>query len=271
MPELPEVETTVRGIKPHLLNQQIVSVTVRHPTLRWPIPSDLAEQLCGQTITQIYRRGKYIIFDTANGHQLLHLGMSGSVRILPAGTAAEKHDHVDWLCSNDKLLRLNDPRRFGAVLWTGDDPMQHPLIVNLGPEPLSEHFDDQLLFRKSRGRAVSVKSFVMDSKTVVGVGNIYASEALFLAGINPKRLAGKVSAKRYAALTQAIKQTLAKAIEAGGTTLKDFTSADGKPGYFKQQLNVYGRGGEACTQCRNPIQQAVLNQRMTYWCKQCQR
>lgn len=271
MPELPEVETTVRGIEPHLLNQQIVSVTVRHPSLRWPIPNDLAELLKGQTIQRIYRRGKYIIFDTAKGHQLLHLGMSGSVRILPAGTPAEKHDHVDWLCANNKLLRLNDPRRFGAVLWTSDDPSQHPLIAKLGPEPLTAAFDEQHLFSKSRGRAVSVKSFVMDSKTVVGVGNIYASESLFLAGINPKRAAGKVSAKSYAALTQAIKQTLSKAIEAGGTTLKDFTSADGKPGYFKQQLHVYGRGGEPCTECASPIQQAVLNQRMTYWCKKCQR
>ena len=271
LPELPEVETTLRGIQPHLLNQQIVEVTVRQPQLRWPVPADLATQLQGQTIKQIYRRGKYLIFSTDRGHQLLHLGMSGSVRVLPENTAANKHDHVDWRCGNGLILRLNDPRRFGSVLWTQDDPSQHKLIASLGPEPLSDEFSEDYLLQKSRGRKANVKSFIMDSKTVVGVGNIYASESLYLAGIHPKRAAGNISAARYKALTQAIKTTLAKAIEAGGTTLKDFTSADGKPGYFKQQLHVYGRGGEACNQCAAPIQQAVLNQRMTYWCKQCQR
>lgn len=271
MPELPEVETAVRGIQPHLLKQQIVDVTVRQPQLRWPVPANLAEQLRGQTVEQIFRRGKYIIFGTERGHQLLHLGMSGTVRVLPDSTPAAKHDHVDWRFSNGLLLRLNDPRRFGSVLWTNNDPLAHKLIASLGPEPLGEGFTEDYLFTQSRGRKANVKSFIMDSKTVVGVGNIYASESLFLAGIHPKRQAGKISAARYATLTSAIKTTLAKAIEAGGTTLKDFTSADGKPGYFKQQLHVYGRGGEACTHCGEPIQQAVLNQRMTYWCKRCQR
>lgn len=271
MPELPEVETTARGIRPHVAGHKVSEVIVRNPKLRWPVPADLAEQLRGQTIQQVERRGKYLIFSTDNGHQLLHLGMSGSLRVLPQGTAAAKHDHVDWLLDNQQLLRLNDPRRFGSVLWTADDPLQHPLLASLGPEPLGDDFDDNYLWQKSRGRKQNVKTFVMDSKLVVGVGNIYASESLFLAGINPNIAAGRISKQRYQQLTSAIKSTLAKAIAAGGTTLKDFNQVDGKPGYFKQELNVYGRAGEPCTQCQQPIKNKVLNQRMTYWCASCQR
>lgn len=270
MPELPEVETTARGIRPHVSGQIITAVTVRNPKLRWPVPNDLAERLNGQTINSVERRGKYLIFRTAQGCQLLHLGMSGSLRVLPVEVAAEKHDHIDWALSNGKRLRLNDPRRFGSVLWTEDDPLTHPLLASLGPEPLSEAFNHDYLWQKSRGRKQNVKTFIMDSKLVVGVGNIYASESLFLAGIHPKTAAGRISKARYQALTQAIKDTLAKAIAAGGTTLKDFAQADGKPGYFTQELNVYGRAQQACFQCQTSIRKQVLNQRMTYWCPSCQ-
>lgn len=271
MPELPEVETTARGIRPHVAGQIVTKVIVRNSKLRWPVPADLPKLLAQQTIQRIDRRGKYLLFKTQQGHQLLHLGMSGSLRVLPEGTAAGKHDHIDWQLNNGQLLRLNDPRRFGCVLWTPEAPEQHPLLASLGPEPLSENFHDDYLWQKSRGRKQNVKTFIMDSKLVVGVGNIYASESLFLAGIRPTTQAGRVSNARYAALTQAIKHTLAKAIDAGGTTLKDFNQVDGKPGYFKQELNVYGRAEEPCTVCATPICNKVLNQRMTYWCQNCQK
>ncbi|MDD9893337.1 MAG: bifunctional DNA-formamidopyrimidine glycosylase/DNA-(apurinic or apyrimidinic site) lyase [Gammaproteobacteria bacterium] len=271
MPELPEVETTARGIRPHVAGQTVSKVIVRNPKLRWPVPENLAERLTQQRIQSIERRGKYLLFKTQHGHQLLHLGMSGSLRVLPADTAAGKHDHIDWQLESGQLLRLNDPRRFGSVLWTEETPEQHPLLASLGPEPLGEHFHDDYLWQKSRGRKQNVKTFIMDSKLVVGVGNIYASESLFLAGIRPTTQAGRVSKARYVALTQAIKQTLAKAIDAGGTTLKDFNQVDGKPGYFKQELNVYGRAAEPCTTCGTPISNKVLNQRMTYWCPSCQK
>lgn len=270
MPELPEVETTANGIRPYVEGQTVSSVTVRRPRLRWPIPEDLAEKLQQQTVNRVYRRGKYLIFDTEQGSQLIHLGMSGSLRVLEPGIAAEKHDHVDWVFSNGKTLRLNDPRRFGSVLWTNEPVEQHTLIASLGPEPLTDAFNGDYLWQQSRGRSQNIKTFVMNSKLVVGVGNIYASESLFLARINPKTAAGKISKARYQKLSDAIKTTLAKAIEAGGTTLKDFAQADGKPGYFKQQLNVYGRAGEPCCECSGPIRHAVFNQRMTYWCPKCQ-
>lgn len=270
MPELPEVETTARGIRPHVDGQVVTKVIVRNPNLRWPVPSELADNLSQQQIQSVTRRGKYLLFKTSKGHQLLHLGMSGSLRVLPADTTATKHDHVDWIFENGQLLRLNDPRRFGSVLWTDQDPLQHPLLASLGPEPLSEAFYEDYLWQKSRGRKQNVKTFIMDSKLVVGVGNIYASESLFLAGIRPTVAAGRVSKARYEKLTQAIKQTLSKAIDAGGTTLKDFSQVDGKPGYFKQELNVYGQAGQACNRCGTEISNKVLNQRMTYWCNSCQ-
>lgn len=271
MPELPEVETTANGIRPHVAGQVIDHVVIRNPRLRWPIPDELASSLQGQTVQQVRRRGKYLIFDTAVGSQLVHLGMSGSLRLLPNGTEAGKHDHVDWVFNNGQTLRLNDPRRFGSVLWTSDPAELHPRLASLGPEPLSKAFTADYLWQKSRQRKQNIKTFVMDSKLVVGVGNIYASESLFLAGIHPKNAAGKVSKARYGILVEAIKTTLSKAIAAGGTTLKDFSQADGKPGYFQQELNVYGRAKQPCVRCQQPIRNEVINQRMTYWCPICQR
>lgn len=270
MPELPEVETTRRGITPHILGHNISDVVIRQRKLRWPIPRGLAQKLRGQTIQAVERRAKYLLLKTDIGTLILHLGMSGSLRILPAETPAEKHDHFDMLFNNGQCLRLTDPRRFGAVLWSKEPVEQHKLIQHLGPEPLSEAFDITELYNKSRGRKVSVKQFIMDGKVVVGVGNIYASEALFLAGIHPKKAAGKISQPRYELLTAAIKHILAAAIKQGGTTLRDFVGGDGKPGYFSQQLNVYGRTGEPCTTCGQPIKQLTLGQRSTYFCPKCQ-
>jgi len=256
MPELPEVETTRRGIEPHVKGKQVSDVIVRHHQLRWPVPRGLTAMLV------------VLAFD--HGTLLLHLGMSGSLRIIDGSLPAEKHDHVDIVLVDGLALRLTDPRRFGAVLWTRNDPQQHELIDHLGPEPLSDAFNGEYLLQRSRGRKGSIKQFIMDGKIVVGVGNIYASESLFLAGIHPKRLAGKVSRERMEKLAVAIKQVLAAAIEQGGTTLRDFVGGDGKPGYFAQQLNVYGREGEACRVCATPIKQVVQGQRSTFYCPHCQ-
>ncbi len=271
MPELPEVETTRRGISPHLTGNQVTEVRVRDARLRWPVSADLARQLPGQAILSVERRAKYLLLRTARNCLLLHLGMSGSLRIVASETPAEKHDHLDVVFSNRICLRLHDPRRFGAAIWTGADPQQHPLLANLGPEPLQAEFDGDYLFRLARGRRVAVKQFIMDSRIVAGVGNIYASEALFLAGIHPLRAAGRVSRVRYANLTNTIKQVLRKAIKNGGTTLRDFYASDGTPGYFKQQLRVYGREGLACMVCGQAIVSARQGQRATYYCTQCQR
>ncbi|MCK5639313.1 MAG: bifunctional DNA-formamidopyrimidine glycosylase/DNA-(apurinic or apyrimidinic site) lyase [Gammaproteobacteria bacterium] len=270
MPELPEVETTRLGITPHILGHKIIDVVIRQRKLRWPIPRGLAQKLQGQTIQAVERRAKYLLLKIETGTLILHLGMSGSLRILPANTPAEKHDHFDLVFNNGLCLRLTDPRRFGAVLWSKEPVEQHKLIQHLGPEPLSEAFNANDLYSKSRGRKVSVKQFIMDGKVVVGVGNIYASEALFLAGIHPKKAAGKISAERYELLVSSIKKVLAAAIEQGGTTLRDFVGGDGKPGYFAQQLNVYGRTSEPCSTCGQPIKQLTLGQRSTYYCPNCQ-
>ncbi|MCF6283347.1 MAG: bifunctional DNA-formamidopyrimidine glycosylase/DNA-(apurinic or apyrimidinic site) lyase [Candidatus Polarisedimenticolaceae bacterium] len=271
MPELPEVETSCRGIAPHLVGQIISGVTIRQPKLRWPIPSDLPELLSGQKITSITRRAKYLFITTDIGTLILHLGMSGSLRVLDAETPAEKHDHFDLLIGNGKRLRLRDPRRFGAVLWGGPHPERHPLIAHLGPEPLDEAFSGELLYQVGHTRRLPIKNLIMDAKVVVGVGNIYASESLFLAGIHPNRACHRLSKARYLQLTNTIKQVLTKAIELGGTTLKDFQQSDGKPGYFAQQLNVYGRTGEACPICDNPISQCKIGQRSSFFCGHCQR
>jgi len=270
MPELPEVETTRRGIEPHITGKQVSDVIVRHHQLRWPVPRGLKQKLVGHTIRSVSRRAKYLLLGFDHGTLLLHLGMSGSLRIIDSGLPAEKHDHVDIVLADGRALRLTDPRRFGAVLWTTEDPSGHELIAHLGPEPLSDDFNAAYLFQRSRGRKSSIKQFIMDGKVVVGVGNIYASESLFLAGINPKRQAGKVSPERMAKLADAIKQVLAAAIEQGGTTLRDFVGGDGKPGYFAQRLNVYGREGEPCRSCGTTIKQRVQGQRSTYYCPRCQ-
>ncbi len=271
MPELPEVETTRRGIEPHLLEQPITKVIVRNRKLRWPVPSQLPTELRQQTIHAVKRRGKYLLLSFDKGSLIIHLGMSGSLRILPIDSPPEKHDHVELQLASGQCLRLRDPRRFGAVLWTRRDPLKHKLLATLGPEPLLAEFNGDYLYTRSRGRKQAIKSFIMDSKVVVGVGNIYASEALFLAAIHPQRAAGRISEKRYHQLSVAIKKVLTAAIRQGGTTLRDFTHSDGAPGYFKQQLNVYGRAEEVCPNCAQPIRQLKIAQRASYYCPRCQK
>ena len=270
MPELPEVETARRGIAPHLVGQAIKRAIVRNRQLRWPVPRDLDAQIAGQVVRQVERRGKYLLLRLPVGSLILHLGMSGSLRIIDSDIPPDKHDHVDFVLANGRCLRLRDPRRFGAVLFTRRDPLQHKLLRQLGPEPLGDEFDGDFLYVKSRGRKIAVKLFIMDSKMVVGIGNIYANEALFLAGIHPKRAAGRISRERCQRLSVAIKQVLRAAIRAGGTTLRDFTAEDGQPGYFSLKLNVYGRAGEPCLVCGTPIRHLTLGQRSTYYCPHCQ-
>jgi formamidopyrimidine-DNA glycosylase len=275
MPELPEVETTRRGLAPHLLGRRIEAVTLRRPDLRWPIPPQLKRRLPGQRIEAVRRRAKYLLLDTDAGSALLHLGMSGSLRVLPAGTPVAAHDHVDIALAparrgGPSVLRFNDPRRFGCLLWQPPGTL-HPLLQGLGPEPLSGDFDGDYLFARSRGRKAPVKVFLMDQKVVVGVGNIYAAEALFAAGISPLRPAGRISRARYRMLADAVKAILAAAIARGGTTLRDFISPDGVPGYFEQELAAYGRGGEPCPRCGRPLREAAIGQRTTAWCGHCQR
>ena len=271
MPELPEVETTRRGIQPHIENTIISKVVVRNASLRWPIPSGLNAKLKNKKILSVTRRAKYLLLETEVGTLIIHLGMSGSLRILDTNMRAEKHDHFEIQFNNGHCLRLRDPRRFGAVLWTKDDPLQHKLLIHLGPEPLEKSFTAELLFAKSRKRKTSIKQFIMDAKIVVGVGNIYASESLFLAGVHPKRLAGNITKQQTKDLAAAIKTILKAAIKQGGTTLKDFSSSDGKPGYFQQKLNVYDRKNEPCKKCTKPIKQITLGQRSTFYCTQCQK
>lgn len=270
MPELPEVETSRSGIAPWMEGQVVRSVLVRERRLRWPVPRDIEDRLPGLKITSVRRRAKYLLFDTLNGSAIMHLGMSGSVRIIDAAEPAGKHDHVDILLASGKALRFRDPRRFGSLLWA-DDPALHPLLRDLGPEPLSGSFDGEYLRQRSRGRRVSIKQFIMNAGIVVGVGNIYASEALFAAGIHPRRQAGRISAARMTLLANSIKSVLARAIEAGGTTLRDFHGGDGEPGYFRQQLDVYGRQALPCRRCKTPITAVVLGQRSTFYCRLCQR
>jgi len=271
MPELPEVETTRRGIEPHVRGQRIVRVTVRQPQLRWPIPADLDALLQGQLIEQVQRRAKYLLLPFTHGTLIMHLGMSGSLRIVEAQHPLAKHDHVDIELSSGRVLRLHDPRRFGAMLWHPAGDATHPLLAELGPEPLDDEFDGAYLFARSRGRSVPVKAFLMNGHIVVGVGNIYANEALFSAGIRPDRTAGKVSRARFDALADEVKRVLARSIEQGGTTLRDFVGGDGSPGYFKQQLLVYGRGGQPCHQCGRVLDEIRLGQRSTVFCRHCQR
>ncbi len=270
MPELPEVETTRRGIAPHLVGRRIEALKIRQPNLRWPIPPVLRRKLPGQRVEAVERRAKYLLVHTAAGSALLHLGMSGSLRVLPGDTPAGKHDHVDWLLDSGRLLRFTDPRRFGSQLWQAPHTI-HPLLADLGPEPLDAEFDGAHLWRKSRGRAAAVKTFLMDQRVVVGVGNIYVSEALFAAGIRPGRAAGSISLARYERLAQEIRRILVHAITRGGTTLRDFLSPDGEPGYFEQELFVYGRAGQPCRVCTTPIRSVRIGQRSTFYCPTCQR
>lgn len=295
MPELPEVETTLRGIAPHMQDQTIAQVVVRDARLRWPIPADvlLAE---GQRVTGLRRRGKYILIDLPQGGLIIHLGMSGSMRVLVEPREAGKHDHFDIVMGRHVVpdeamadgttpsrfaddadrersvcIRFNDPRRFGAFLWAPDTPDHHELLAKLGPEPLSDSFTADYLYQRSRGRKVAVKNFIMNGQVVVGVGNIYASEALFMAGIHPQRAAGRVSKVRYQGLIEAIRDVLGRAIERGGTTLRDFVDSEGSPGYFAQELLVYDRAGHDCFQCSSPISLKIIGQRSSYFCPACQR
>jgi len=269
MPELPEVETSRRGIEPHIIDTRITRVVIRNRSLRWPVSKTVDRNLTGETITSVTRRAKYLLINTDRGSAILHLGMSGSVFIVDRDTPAGVHDHVDIEFESGKTMRFRDPRRFGSLHWS-KTPLQHKLLKSLGPEPLCDDFDASYLWEKSRGRRVSVKQFIMNAEVVVGVGNIYASEALFLACINPRRAAGRISLQRYEGLVVAIKNVLASAIKAGGTTLRDFYGGDGEAGYFKQQLEAYGREGEPCRRCDAPITAIVQGQRSTYYCKYCQ-
>lgn len=270
MPELPEVETTRRGIEPHAKGLQIDAVEVRDRRLRWPVSREVETLLPGALIEEVERRGKYLLFRTDAGSLIVHLGMSGSLRVVSANEPLQKHDHVDICLVGGQILRYNDPRRFGCILWTGTEPLEHELLRKLGPEPLESDFTEQYLYGRSRGRKAAIKTFIMDSHVVVGVGNIYANEALYLAGIHPARAAGRISRARYRELVTAIKEVLAAAVKQGGTTLRDFVGGDGKPGYFKQQLNVYDRAGKPCMGCGRELRESRLGQRSTVYCGHCQ-
>jgi formamidopyrimidine-DNA glycosylase len=270
MPELPEVETTRAGLAPHLIGRRITGITLRRPDLRWPIPDEIKQRLPKQQILGVRRRAKYLLIDTAPGSALLHLGMSGMLRVLPKATPVEAHDHVDVALDSGCVLRFTDPRRFGCLLWQAAGET-HELLQDLGPEPLSDAFDGDYLFALSRGRRALVKTFLMDQGIVVGVGNIYAAESLFRAGIAPSREAGEVSRARYGRLAAAVKDILTFAITRGGTTLRDFLSPDSAPGYFEQELFVYGREGDPCKTCGRTLRGLRLGNRATVWCSRCQR
>jgi formamidopyrimidine-DNA glycosylase len=270
MPELPEVETTRRGIAPHVVGRRVIEARLRRPDLRWPIPAAIRRTLVGQCVDSVERRAKYLLMHTVEGSALLHLGMSGSLRVLPQNTAATAHDHVDLVLDSGQMLRFNDPRRFGCLLWQAPGKV-HDLLKHLGPEPLGDQFDGDYLYVLSRGRSAPVKAFLMDQRIVVGVGNIYVAEALFEAGIRPSRPAGRVTRERYHAIAAAIRRILAYAIERGGTTLRDFLQPDGEPGYFEQELFVYGREGETCKICGGNIKAARTQQRSSFYCPRCQK
>jgi len=270
MPELPEVETVRRGVEPHCRGRTVQRLLVRDARLRWPVPEQLAAIVPGQTIEAVERRAKYLLFRMQTGSLLVHLGMSGSLRVVTGGAPVLPHDHIDLRLEGGAALRYHDPRRFGCFLWmpAGES---HRLLQGLGPEPLSAGFDGELLYRRSRSRTGPIKNFIMDAKVVVGIGNIYANEALFRAGIRPDRAAGRVSRARYEHLAEEIKQVLTNAIEQGGTTLRDFVGGDGRPGYFARQLSVYGRAGEPCRACERPLREVRLGQRTSVYCVTCQR
>ena len=269
MPELPEVETTRKGLEPLITNKNIISVHIYKKKLRWDIPIQLRKILKNQKILKISRRAKYLLLHFDLGQLVMHLGMSGSIRVVDSFEPLKKHEHFELKLDNSTSLRFHDPRRFGSVLWQNPNETL-ALLENLGPEPLSYELDEDSLFKSSNGKSRSIKSFIMDSKVVVGVGNIYASESLFLAGISPKREAGKTSKERYKVLTKSIKNVLTDAINNGGTTLNDFSNVDGNPGYFSQVLNVYGRENMPCMRCSGKIKRIIQNQRATYYCPKCQ-
>jgi formamidopyrimidine-DNA glycosylase len=271
MPELPEVETTRRGLLPHLVGRRIRDVVVRNGNLRWPVPRDLNRRLSGEQVLAIRRRGKYLLFDCREGHLLIHLGMSGRLSLVPDDLPARAHDHVDVRLEGHQMLRLTDPRRFGAMLWVKGPAEGHALLKELGLEPFDAAFTGKALHTLARGRKVAIKHFLMNAHVVTGVGNIYASEALFHAGIHPLRGAGRISLARYERLADAIRATLERALAAGGTTLRDYAAADGVPGYFQHESAVYGREGRPCRVCATPIRALRQGQRSTFYCPTCQR
>jgi formamidopyrimidine-DNA glycosylase len=271
MPELPEVETTRRGIEPAVRGRVIESVLVREPRLRWRVPRELPQEAAGQRLRELRRRAKYLLFELERGTMILHLGMSGSLRLLPRAAAPALHDHVDIVLDSGLCVRFNDPRRFGSLLWTTGDPLEHPLLRSLAPEPLSAEFNGAYLARAAKDRSVAIKQLIMNSQIVVGVGNIYASEALFRAGIRPRRAAGRLTRAEFDALAKSIKAVLRDAIRAGGTTLRDYVNPEGAPGYFRQKLFVYERTREPCRVCRAPVRHFVQGQRSTYFCPKCQK
>jgi len=271
MPELPEVVVTLRGVLPHIEGTCVTDVIVRNGRLRWPVPEGLPVLLKNKRLLRGRQRAKYMLFQFDHGYLMIHLGMSGNLRVVDASIPPEKHDHVDVVFDDRIALRFTDPRRFGSVLWLDDEPAEHRLLQNLGPEPFEGCINGRYLFDLSRGKTTSVKQFLMDNKVVVGVGNIYANESLFLSGIRPKKAAGRVSKKSYELLASNIKTVLGRAIEQGGTTLKDFVGNEGKPGYFKQELYVYGRGGQPCLNCKEMLKEVRLGQRSTVYCPSCQK
>ena len=271
MPELPEVETTRRGIRRALRGRHVTEFVLRNHKLRWPVDRALVKTLPSQAVRDVHRRAKYLLIELDGGTLIAHLGMSGSLRVMPVEAPWLKHDHYELRLEDGRGLRFNDPRRFGSLHWVTDDPLEHPLLAGLGPEPLDAAFDGAYLSGRARGRKVAVKQFLMDQRIVVGVGNIYASEALFRAGIHPRRAAGKVSGERYVRLAEAVKAVLGEAVQQGGTTLRDYVNADGTPGYFRQKLYVYERAGEPCCRCSTPIRKLAQGQRSTYFCPACQK
>ena len=271
MPELPEVESTRRDLARAAAGCTIAAVAVRDRRLRWPVPAGLARRLVGQEIHEIRRRAKYLLIEVGNGTLLVHLGMSGSLQLLDAQTAPQPHDHIDLVLDDGRCVRYHDPRRFGCWLWAGADPSRHRLLAHLGPEPLGSAFDGVWLHGRLRGRTAPIKSLLMDSRIVVGVGNIYANEALFVAGIDPRRAGGRIARRRIDRLVIAVRQVLSAAIDAGGTTLRDYVRTDGAAGEFVGRLSTYGREGEPCPRCAAPIARAVIGQRSTWFCRRCQR
>jgi formamidopyrimidine-DNA glycosylase len=270
MPELPEVETTLRGIEPWLLGKTIARIRVHHRGLRWPVPESI-HRCDGASVIALRRRAKYLIVETSGGTIIIHLGMSGSLRVIEKAEPKRKHDHVEFELDDGAIIRYHDPRRFGTVLWTDQPVEDHELLSKLGPEPLGNAFNGEHLFRMSRRKKVAVKNFLMDNHVVVGVGNIYANEALFIAGIRPAKAASRITRNQYLTIADTIRKVLSDAIRMGGTTLRDFVNSSGEPGYFQQTLNVYGRAGEPCRHCNAVIKQRTIGQRSSFYCPACQR
>jgi formamidopyrimidine-DNA glycosylase len=271
VPELPEVETTCRGIAPLVTDKVVERVLIHNASLRWPVSDRLPQVLPGQRLQSVSRRSKYLLFGFDGGTLIVHLGMTGHLRVAPVDKVRRRHDHVEIVFCDGSVLRYNDSRRFGAMIWTTDDPLLHERLANLGPEPGSPEFNEVYLHKLSRSRQISVKLFLMDARVVVGIGNIYANEALFRAGIHPARRANQLSRPAFSRLVQSVRQVLDEAIAAGGTTIRNFSDSQGRPGYFKQELRVYGRAGQPCPVCGSLIKHCRLGQRSTYFCRQCQK